>query len=68
MSIRPEGAIAVNPAVARFVETRRRVVDVMETDFTDVSAVVLSPANLQDGVVERLAASVRATRVRRLGS
>jgi ornithine decarboxylase len=57
MSIRPEGAIAVNPAVARFVETRRRVVDVMATDFTDVSAVVLSPADLQDEVVERLAAS-----------
>jgi ornithine decarboxylase len=57
MSTRPEGAIAVNPAVARFVETRRQAVDVADTDFTDVSAVVLSPRDLENGVVERLAAS-----------
>jgi ornithine decarboxylase len=57
MTTRPEGAIAVNPGVARFVETRRPVVDLADTDFTDVSAVVLSPDDLQNGVVERLAAS-----------
>jgi ornithine decarboxylase len=57
MSTRPEGAIAVNPAVSRFVETRRLLVDVADTDFTDVSAVVLSPADLENGLVDRLAAS-----------
>src|SRR6516165_5087357 len=57
MRIRPEGRIAVNPAVARFVDTRRDVVDVAETDFTDVSAVVLAAKDLDNGVLERLQAT-----------
>jgi ornithine decarboxylase len=57
MSAQPEGAIAVNPAVVRFVQTSRRIVDIADTDFTDVSAVVLSPADLESGVFERLRAS-----------
>jgi ornithine decarboxylase len=57
MSTRPEGAIAVNPAVARFVDTRREVIDIADTDFTDVSAVVLAPEDLENGVVEPLRSS-----------
>jgi ornithine decarboxylase len=57
MRIRPEGAIAVNPAVARFVDTRRDVVDVADTDFTAVSAVVVSAEDLENGVVARLQTS-----------
>lgn len=54
MSASPEGCIAVNPTVARFVDTRRAVVDVGDTDFTDVSAVVLTAADLDNGVATRL--------------
>jgi ornithine decarboxylase len=54
MGPRPEGSIAVNLEVARFVDTRRAVVDVGSTDFTDVSAVVLSAEDLGNGVVSRL--------------
>ena len=57
MGPRPEGSIAVNLDVARFVETRRTVVDVGNTDFTDVSAVVLSAEDLRNGVVSRLRAT-----------
>jgi ornithine decarboxylase len=57
MTPRPEGGIAVNPEVARFVTTRRGIVDLAHTDFTDVSAVVLSAADLNNGVVSRLRAS-----------
>ena len=57
MSSRPEGSIAVNPQVARFVNTRREVVNVVDTDFTDVSAVVLSAGDLTNGVVSRLQAT-----------
>jgi ornithine decarboxylase len=57
MSQRPEGSIAVNLDVARFVETRREVVDVGSTDFTDVSAVVLSAEDLSNGIVSRLRAT-----------
>jgi ornithine decarboxylase len=57
MRTRPEGSIAANPDVARFVDTRRTVVDVGETDFTDVSAVVLAAEDLRNGIVSRLAAS-----------
>ena len=42
MASRPEGSIAVNPEVARFVNTQRVTVDLGSTDFTDVSAVVLA--------------------------
>jgi hypothetical protein len=42
MSPSPQGSIAINPRVARFVDTQRDVVDVAQTDFTNVSAVVLS--------------------------
>jgi ornithine decarboxylase len=55
--MRPEGSIAVNLEVARFVDTRREVVDVGNTDFTDVSAVVLSAEDLSNGVVSRLKAT-----------
>ncbi len=51
------GTIAVNPAVARFVDTEREVVDPQDTDFTDVSAVVLSASDVNDGVVSRLEAT-----------
>ena len=57
MSSRPEGSIAVNPQVARFVDTRREVVDVAHTDFTEVSAVVLAAGDLGNGVVTRLRAT-----------
>ena len=57
MTLRPTGSIAVNPAVTRFVDTRREVVDVGDTDFTDVSAVVLSAEDLGNGVVSRLEAT-----------
>jgi ornithine decarboxylase len=56
MRSRPEGSIAVNPEVARFVDTRRDVLDVGNTDFTDVSAVVLSAEDLRNGIVSRLEA------------
>jgi ornithine decarboxylase len=57
MSASSEGCIAVNPAVARFVDTQREVVDVGETDFTDVSAVVLAAKDLDNGVASRLEAT-----------
>jgi ornithine decarboxylase len=57
MRTRPEGSIAVNPEVARFVDTRRDVVDAGETDFTEVSAVVVAAEDLTNGIVSRLAAS-----------
>ena len=52
-----EGSIAINPAVARFVDTRRSVVDVAHTNFTDVSAVVLSAQDIGDGVASDLEAT-----------
>jgi ornithine decarboxylase len=57
MASRPEGSIAVNPEVARFVNTRRAIVDLSSTDFTDVSAVVLAAGDLTNGVVSRLRAT-----------
>lgn len=57
MTARPRGPIAVSPGVAGFVKSRRDIVDVADTDFTDVSAVVLSPADLSNGVVRRLQAT-----------
>jgi ornithine decarboxylase len=51
----PQGSIAVNPDVARFVDTQRAIVDLRNTNFTDVSAVVLSAADLANGVVPKLA-------------
>ena len=57
MRSRPEGSIAVNPQVARFVNTRREIVDLATTDFTDVSAVVLFADDLNNGVVSRLRAT-----------
>jgi ornithine decarboxylase len=47
----------VNLDVARFVDTRRQVVDVGNTDFTDVSAVVLAAEDLSNGIVSRLEAT-----------
>src|SRR5450755_1040273 len=57
MSSIPIGSIAVSPEVARFVDTRRAVVDAASTDFTDVSAVVLSTVDLNNGVGSRLKAT-----------
>jgi ornithine decarboxylase len=57
MGQRPEGSIAVSLDVVRFVDTRREVVDVGGTDFTDVSAVVLSVEDLSNGIVSRLRAT-----------
>jgi ornithine decarboxylase len=57
MASRPEGSVAVNPEVARFVNTRRAIVDFGNTDFTDVSAVVLAARDLNNGVVSRLRAT-----------
>jgi ornithine decarboxylase len=54
MSHTREGTIAVNPSVARFVETRRGVVDVHDSDLAGVSAVVVTAADLANGVGERL--------------
>jgi ornithine decarboxylase len=56
MRIRPEGSIAVNPDVARYVDTGRDVVDVQATDLAEVSAVVLAADDLSDGIVCQLAA------------
>ena len=39
------------------MDTRRKVVDVGSTDFTDVSAVVLSAEDLSNGIVSRLRAT-----------
>ena len=57
MASKPEGSIAVNPEVARFVDTTRTIVDLSSTDFTDVSAVVLAARDLTNGVVTRLRAT-----------
>jgi ornithine decarboxylase len=54
MKTNREGSIAVNPAVARFVDTERAVVDVAHTNFTDVSAVVLSEQDLGNGIASKL--------------
>jgi ornithine decarboxylase len=54
MKASPAGSIAINPAVAQFVDTRRGVVDVAHTNFTDVSAVVLSPQDLGNGIGAKL--------------
>ena len=68
MASRPEGSIAVNPEVTRFVNTRRAMVDVGNTDFTDVSAVVVAAHDLNNGVVSRLRATgFRPAAVRRRG-
>jgi len=48
---RPEGSIAVNPEVARFVNTRRAIVDLGNTEFTDVSAVALAARDLTVSLV-----------------
>ena len=38
MSVSTDGCIAVSPLVARFVDTQREVIDVADSDFTNVSA------------------------------
>ncbi len=53
----PVGSIAVSPEIARFFDTRRGVVDAGNTDFTNVSAVVLSTLDLNNGVGSRLRAT-----------
>ena len=58
MASKPEGSLAVNPEVARFVNTRRAIVDLASTDFTDVSAVVVAARDLKNGAVSRLRATV----------
>jgi ornithine decarboxylase len=57
MASKPEGSLAVNPEVARFVNTRRAIVDLASTDFTDVSAVVVAARDLKNGAVSRLRAT-----------
>jgi ornithine decarboxylase len=57
MRTSPEGSIAINPDVARYVDTRRSVVDVAHTNFTEVSAVVLSAQDIGDGVASDLEAT-----------
>jgi ornithine decarboxylase len=54
MRTSPEGSIAINPDIARYVDTKRSVVDVAHTNFTDVSAVVLSAQDVGDGVASTL--------------
>ena len=54
MTPKTEGAIAVNPSIARYVQTQREVVDVHDSDFTDVSAVVIAAADLHNGIAEKL--------------
>jgi hypothetical protein len=54
MTSMPEGTNAINPNVARFVDTSGEVVDFADTDFTDVSAVVLAARDLNNGVVAKL--------------
>ena len=57
MSVSTDGCIAVSPLVARFVDTQREVIDVADTDFTNVSAVVLSARDLDNGIASRLRAT-----------
>ncbi len=57
MSFSSAGSIAVNPSVAQYVDTHRDVVDVGDTDYTDVSAVVLSSQDLDDGIAAELTAN-----------
>ena len=57
MASLPEGRIAANPDVVRYIKTHREIVDVGDTDFTDVSAVVLAAADLGNGVVPRVRAA-----------
>jgi ornithine decarboxylase len=57
MRTSPEGSIAMNPTIARFVDTRRVIVDLSHTNFTDVSAVVLSAQDIGDGVASKLEAN-----------
>ena len=47
----------MNPTIARFVDTRRVIVDISRTNFTDVSAVVLSAQDIGDGVATKLQAT-----------
>ena len=47
----------MNPTIARFVDTRRAIVDISRTNFTDVSAVVLSAEDIGDGVATKLEAT-----------
>ena len=47
----------MNPTIARFVDTSRVVVDVKHTNFTDVSAVVLSAQDLGNGIASKLRAT-----------
>ena len=63
MTSRPEGTIAVNQAVARFVDTRRQVIDIAATDFTDVSAVVLATEALKLAAVNCGVSAVYASAV-----
>jgi len=57
METRRSGAVAINPEIARFVRTSREVVDLRDSDFTDVSAVVLAARDLRNGIVDQLTAN-----------
>jgi ornithine decarboxylase len=51
------GKVAINPEVWQFVRTGRTVVNFSDTDLTDVSAVVLSMKDLENGVARDIAAT-----------
>ena len=51
------GKIAATPSVAEVFTTTRDVVDVAQSDLTDVAAVVLSSADLRGGARSRVDAT-----------
>lgn len=51
------GSIAIDPGVAPFVDIERELVSLADTDFTDVSAVVLSAGDARAGMVGEIAAN-----------
>jgi ornithine decarboxylase len=57
LTVQPEGKIAIAPELEDFIETDRQVVDVHRSDLTDVSAVVVAPADLRNGLGDTLAAN-----------
>ncbi|KAA0890609.1 ornithine decarboxylase [Pusillimonas sp. ANT_WB101] len=50
----PEGKIAFSPDVQEYVKTKRETVAVGATNFTDVSAVVLSEKDIDAGVLDHI--------------
>lgn len=52
----PEGKIAFSLGVNEFVKTSREVVAIEDTNFTDISAVVLSEKDIEAGLLDRILA------------